>query len=354
MKRVDQVAGDFALRACRGTAIRRFLTAAGCLVLVSCAELDPAANSTSPGGQSGRLPGQAVSSAAAWLVPQPPLIGGTLVAATDPAGMPRTGAQRGYFKLGHPTAVSVWGPDIYVVDSANSALYRFDSTTQTAVRVAPVRAQMGTRAVAGPDGSVYLLQPGMPAISRYARDGRLITTYAAPADLAHPVDMVIEPSRGLLWVADGTLEQIVAFHPMGRIAYVVGQRGNTDSRLDSGFGQLAAGERSVFVTDPECRCVGEVLPGGQGLRTFGEGELIRPTAVAGDRWGRVWVFDAGDRRLKVFFDGMLAASVLSRDLNVLSIEAMSIHESDLYLADAQGGRIAIFRIVPPAAGAAGP
>ena len=166
--------------------------------------------------------------------------------------------------------------------------------------------------------------------------------------------MVIEPSRGLLWVADGTLEQIVAFHPMGRIAYVVGQRGNSDSRLESGLGQMAAGERSVFVTDPECRCVGEVLPGGQGLRTFGEGDLIRPTSVAADAWGRIWVLDAGDRRIKVFFDGLLAASAMFRELDALSVEAMTIHENDLYLADAQGGRIAIFRITPPAIGAVRP
>lgn len=299
------------------------------------------------------MPRQPIASAAAWLVAQPPLLGANLVPATNSSGAPAPGARRGYLKLAQPTAVAAWGPDIYVVDSANAGLYRFDSTIQTVTRIAPVRPLMGTRVVAGPDGSAYLLQPGLPGIRRYTRDGRLITTYAAPTDLVHPVDMVIEPSRGLLWVADGTLEQIVAFHPIGRVAYIVGQRGNIDSRLESGMGQMAAGERSVFVTDPEWRCIGEVLPQGRGLRTFGEAELVRPTAVAADRWGRVWVLDSGDRRIKVFFDGMLTASGTLGDLRLLSVEAIAIHENDLYLADAQAGRIAIFRIVQPAVGAVG-
>lgn len=297
---------------------------------------------------------RAGSSAAAWLVPQPPLIGGTLIDSDEGSGTRRSGARAGYFKLARPTAVSVWGPDVYVVESATSALYRFDSTTHNVLRMSSVRPLMGTRAVAGPDGSVYLLQPGAAGIRRYARDGRLIATYAAPGDLAYPVDMVIEPARGLLRVADGSLEQIVAFHPMGRIAYIVGQRSDPDRRLDAGIRQMAAGEGSVFVTDPACRCVGEVLPGGQGLRTFGEGELIRPTAVAADRWGRVWVVDTGDRQIRVYFDGLPAGSVRFADLNLASAEAMAIHENDLYLADAQGGRIAIFRITAPSAAAARP
>ncbi len=297
---------------------------------------------------------RAGASAAAWLVTQPPLVGGTLVESDERTGMRRGGVRLGYFKLARPTAVSVWGPDVYVVDSASSSLYRFDSTTQTVQRMAAVRPLMGTRAVAGPDGSAYLLQPGAAGIQRYARDGRLIATYAAPGDLAYPVDMVIEPASGLLWVADGSLEQIVAFHPMGRIAYVVGQRGDPDRRLEAGIRQMAAGERSVFVTDPACRCVGEVLPGGRGLRTFGDGELIRPTAVAADRWGRVWVIDTGDRQIKVYFDGLHAGSVRFAELNLASAEAMAIHENDLYLADRQGGRIAIFRITAPAAAAARP
>lgn len=350
---MDPVAGEVA-HSCRSAVIRRVLAGAACLLPAACAEIEQAANpmvsAERPDGSAMR----AFSSAAAWLVPQPPLLGGTLADSDDRSGTRRSGARGGYFKLARPTAVSVWGPDVYVVDSATSALYRFDSTTQTVTRLAAVRALIGTRVLAGPDGSVYLLQPGVAGISRYARDGRLIATYAAPGDLIYPVDMVIEPARGLLWVADGSLEQIVAFHPMGRIAYVVGHRGSPDHRLDAGMRQMAAGERSVFVTDPACRCVGEVLPGGQGLRTFGEGELIRPTAVAADRWGRVWVVDTGDRRIKVFFDGLPAGSVRFAELSLASAEAMTIHENDLYLADGQGARIAIFRITAPAAAAARP
>jgi hypothetical protein len=95
----------------------------------------------------------------------------------------------------------------------------------------------------------------------------------------------------------------------------------------------------VFVVDPGCRCVSEILPDGRGLRTFGEAELVNPVAVTADRWGRVWVLDSAQQSIRIFFDGLFAGAIAFRDLGVIESGSIAIHDSTLYVADTRGGRI---------------
>lgn len=337
-----------------GARRRRLLRICGvvvCSALTACAELDARGTGADAGGDTGER-NHAGGSMAGWLVAQPPVIGAPLHPGTNTSGSNGPSVARGYFKLANPIAVAASGPDIYVVDGATAALYRFDATAQTVMRVTSVRAVPGTRIVAAPDGTVYLLQAGLSSINRYSRDGRLLATLAAPNDLVRPTDLAIEDSRGLLWVADGILQQIVAFHPLGKVAYIVNQRGNVDGRLESGMRGMAAGPAGVFVVDPGCRCVSEIRPDGRGLRTFGESELVNPVAVAADRWGRVWVLDTALRNIRIFFDGLSAGAVSFGDLGVIEAASIAIHDSTLYVADTRGGRVGVFHLVSPAGGGA--
>lgn len=337
-----------------GTMRRGRLHAIGlavCSALTACAELDPRVSGAEPGREAGSSD-RAADPLSNWLVAQPPVVGAMLQPGRNAPGAMDPGVASGYLKLANPIAVAASGPDLYVVDGALGALYRFDVTTQTAIRMTSVRSVPGTRIVAAPDGTAYLLQPGLPAVQRYARDGRLIATLAAPNDLVRPVDIAIESASGLLWVADGTLQQIVAFHPLGKVAYIVNQRGDVDGRLESGMRGMGAGPAGAFVVDPGCRCVSEILPDGRGLRSFGESDLVNPVAVAADRWGRVWVLDSAQRSIRIFFDGLPAGTVTFRDLGVIEAGSIAIHDSTLYLADTRGGRIGVFRLIPPPGGGA--
>jgi len=322
-----------------------------CSALSACAEVDPRVSGAEPGREAG-VSDRAADPLSNWLVALQPVVGAMLQAGGNAPGAMGPGVTSGYLKLTSPTAVAASGPDLFVVDGALGALYRFDVTTQTAIRMTSVRAVPGTRIVAAPDGTTYLLQPGLPVIHRYARDGRLVSTLAASNDLVRPVDIAIESGSGLLWVADGTLQQIVAFHPLGKVAYIVNQRGNADARLESGMRVMGAGPAGAFVVDPACRCISELLPDGRGLRSFGEAELANPVAVAADRWGRVWVLDAAQRSIRIFFDGLPAGALAFRDLGVIEAGSIAIHDSTLYLADTRGGRIGVFRLIPPPGGGA--
>ena len=350
-KPVARGAGSSAVFGMRIRVLLRVYGVVACAALAACAELDPRGTEA----ESGREPGEgnpASGAMAKWLVALPPIVGAPLQAGTTAPGAVGQAVSRGYFKLANPVAVAASGPDIYVVDGATAALYRFDAVAQTALRITSVRAVPGTRIVAAPDGTVYLLQAGLSSINRYSRDGRLIATLAAPNDLVRPIDIAIEDSRGLVWVADATLQQIVAFHPVGKVAYIVSQRGNVAGRLESGMRGMAAGSAGVFVVDPGCRCVSEILPDGRGLRTFGEAELVNPVAVTADRWGRVWVLDSAQQSIRIFFDGLFAGAIAFRDLGVIESGSIAIHDSTLYVADTRGGRIGAFRLIPPPGGGA--
>ncbi len=286
--------------------------------------------------------------AQAILEPWLSLPGARLAQAADAAGTPRVaGAALPFRHFGHVASAAASGNDLYVADAAGAAVYRVDLGLRLMIRVGDVPARTGTRVLVGGDLSLYILDAQNRRVLRLSREGRLIATYAAPLELARPVDVALEEPAGVVLVADGVNNQIVAFHPLGGGARAITLRGDGKRRVASIAG-LAAGADALYLSDPACGCIARVSRDGALLDTFGHGALAQPGPIAVDRHGRVFVADALDRTLKLFVQGRLARTWPAPVLGLERIEDLRIAEDRMALAGGASARAVLLRILEPA------
>lgn len=286
-----------------------------------------------------------LEAAADLLVPQGVIPGGFAAAPTQAPGMGRAPGGE-FIKLVFPSAVAATGLDLFVFDSASGALLRIDAVTHSVARLSVQPLMPGVRIAAGPDGSVYLLRPDRGEVERFTRDGQSLPSFASPPEILRPADLVIEPRLNRVWIADAA-GAVFAFHPSGRMSGpVVGRRDGFPLR-EVGVTVLAAGPNGVVGIDPRCRCLFAFDSDGLVVGQAGEGELVNPVALAVDHYGRSWVLDRGDGRLKVFEGEFLAFSVGAGRLGLSELTAIAIDHQRVYLADGPGGKIGVFALLPP-------
>lgn len=274
------------------------------------------------------------------LMPHGFIAGGLSAPASPVPGQPPTGT---YLKLLQPMAVAANGPDLYVADIAQRLLLRFDTTNQSVSALRELPAMQGVRLKAGQDGSVYVLRPDRGTVERLARDGRRLASFASKYEILRPADVVIEPGRNRVWISD-TAGGVFAFHPSGRMSEPIAGRGDGFADDFGGATLLASGRDRVSGFEPDCRCIIQFDYDGAVIGRFGHGLLVNPVDIAIDTRGRTWIVDRGDRRLKVFEDDELIASVAAGQLGLTDITAISIDMYRAYISDGPGGRIGIFAI----------
>jgi hypothetical protein len=313
---------------------RRAAMAAPAIVLIAAC----AAPSNAPSASGSR----------ALLTPWLMLTGARISPVAETSGMPSLQAMALPFsRFIHPSAVAALGNDIYIVDSGAGAVYHLDVALNLMVRVQGISAFPATRLAIGSDYSVYAVDQQARRVVRFARGGQPLTSYSDASNLAQPVDLALDESRGRVLVADRMFNQIVAFNPLGRASYVIALRGDTRHRVMS-IGAIAAAPEGIYVSDPVCRCVVQLAPDGTAVASFGYNEIGQPGAIAVDTHQRVWVVDTFDRSLKVFAKGRLVYRTTAADLGVTEVSAMWLDNGMLYLADGAGARIAALRLSPPA------
>jgi len=263
-----------------------------------------------------------------------------------PAGQPGQAGRGQYIKFIYPSAVAASGPYLYVADSGVGALLRIDTITQAVALLGQLPKLPGVRIKAGLDGSVYVLRPDRGEVLRFAPDGQRLASFSAPFDILQPSDLVIEPTLNRVWIADSA-GGVFAFHPSGRMGEPVAGRGDGFALPGTGATLLAAGERAVVGIDPQCRCVLGFDSDGRVRERFGEGELVNPAAIALDHYGRTWVIDRGDGRLKIFEGTRLARTLAAPRLGLVEFTAIAIDRQRVYVADGAGGKVGMFALLPP-------
>jgi hypothetical protein len=277
------------------------------------------------------------------LVQQGVIAGGQ---AALPSAAPGQVGSGPYIKLIYPSAIAANGPNLYVADSAQGVLLRIDTFSQSFARLLALPPAPGVRLKTGPDGSVYILRFDRAEVDRFSREGYRLASFSAMFDVLRPADLVVDPRLNQVWISDGA-GGVFAFHPSGRKSHSLAGRGDGFAEPGTGATLLAAGGSRVVGIDPGCRCVLEFDSDGTIVDRFGAGELINPSGLALDSHGRTWIIDRGDRRLKVFDSHHLIFAIPAARLGLTEISAISIDHYRVFIADAPGGKIGVYGVLPP-------
>ena len=183
---------------------------------------------------------------------------------------------------------------------------------------------------------------------RLSRSGQVLTSYA-DVNLARPVDIAVEEKGTHVLVADGVYGQIVAFHPLGRAAFVVHLRADERNRVLT-INHFALGADAIYISDASCACVARVARDGTVLETFGHQLISQAGPIAVDRHQRVFVADHFDRSIKIFWHGKLIETVSGTATGVLQLTDLSVSGTTLAVADAGAARVHLMQIKPPPPG----
>lgn len=303
----------------------------------------------STAGCIGGLPvaaGKADAAPGALIIPLSTLTGARLASVADGVGAPALRSVPAPFtRFISPTAVAALGDDIYIADAGAGRVYRYARTLNAMVTVPGVTAGPGTLLAVGSDFSLFVLDPVARRVRQFARNGVPLASFADRASLGRPAGMAIDEARGRLLIADGSFNQIVAFHALGRASYSISLQGDERNRV-MGIAGLALGASVMYISDPLCRCVVRAAPDGKVLDTFGHQEIGQPGAIAVDRYERVFVIDTFASAIKVFAEGRLIRELAAPTLGVTRAENLWISEGFLYVVDSVGAQVVTLRLVP--------
>lgn len=242
--------------------------------------------------------------------------------------------------LFNPVAVAAHSGELYILDAA-LGLARVDTHARRTFPVVRRAFAPGARLAAAADGTVYVLEPPLRRVSQFGRDGRPLAGYVVDATVGSLTDLVLDAPRGRVLAVDGLQRQLVAFHPLGRAFELL------PLRPASAPVAIALGADALYASDPRCACLARIAADGRVLGTFGHGFVRQPGRLAADRYGRILVLDHGDRRLKVFRGERLAEEIEFARLGVTEVSDLALADDWLYVADAPGGQLRLFRVQPP-------
>lgn len=278
------------------------------------------------------------------LTPWRTIKGGQLVSQQDQNGFPLPGSFKGFTTLIFPTALAVRSPDLYIADAGAHKIYRFNSDLQSLSVVPGVDATNLTRLQVAPDRSLLVLDPARSVISSFGRGGQRLQTLSSPVSSAYLTEFIVEESYGRVYAADQLNQQVVPLHPLGSADMPLITAGTGAIKA---LGALTSVGRDLYAVDTGCVCVVAIDEAGQVRERIGQGKLVQPRALVADRYGHLFVADGFDHTLKVFLRGALIASYTPSKLHVIDITALAIDQSALYVADAPGAQVVVFRIRLP-------
>lgn len=186
-----------------------------------------------------------------------------------------------------------------------------------------------------PDGSIiYVVDSLNQRVQRYDQDGTFLGVWDVNSDPALDFGSqygqgpqgITTDENGLVYVADTWNHRVVVIDTEGNVVRELGQKGtvadnadSADPNVDTGrfYGPraVAVADGEIYVVDTGNERVQVFATDGTFLRTFGgygtdAGKLIEPTGIAIGPDGNVYVADSGNGRLSVFTkDGTLVQEI---------------------------------------------
>lgn len=313
--------------------------------LAACADLPASEGAAAASGSAGTEP---------LLTRWRNLPGGFLAPPTPGLGLPARPGTGMFVKLMVPTAVALRGSELLVLDAGSNRLWRADAMFNTLSGLAGAPTGTGVALALGPDGSAWVMDPDSRQVLRFARDGRLLQSFRIDVALPSPVALALVDGGLTLLLADGMGAQWSEQRGPAALAQRIVPSSAAGQRV-SGVDGLAvragsgASPEALWVLDRLGGAVHRVRRDGRVLQTWGRGELMQPSALAVDRFDRVFVVDQDGRSLVCLQGDMPARHLGPAELGVQQIGGLAIDDRLLALSDRLAGQVVMHRLGRPAA-----
>lgn len=263
-------------------------------------------------------------------------------------------------RLERPVAVGGVEGLLYIVDAVSKLVYRYDLALNVFSPIDGIAQHLagepGNIYVAQ-DRSFYLVDSNGKQVLHFSESGELKTKFQDLANLSRPMDVAVDERSGDVYVADGSFSHIIVFNQFGKATHSVGQRGTGPGRFRA-ITSMTKGGDGLFILDRLELAVQVFSWEGEFRYSFGESELVFPSAVAVDRDQRAYVSDRSDNTIRVYQEGQLLMTFGGGGAapgRFREVSSMWVHGDQLFVADSLNRRVQVLRINPsaplPAAGA---
>jgi sugar lactone lactonase YvrE len=221
------------------------------------------------------------------------------------------GAQgSGEGELSSPSSIAATpNGDVWVADTANSRIQRFNAKGQALATVGAEGSASGEFSwpmgiATDPNGAVWVADTGNGRIQHFGPEGEHVGEFGTwgegPGEFYNVVALAIG-SEGDLWTLDSGTYRVQHFDAEGNYLGQFGEYGSEKGQLMSPSGIAVDPDGNVWVADPGNLKVMKFSPEGHLLRTLKpHGEEPMPTGVEVDGEGNVWVAEGYGERIRGF------------------------------------------------------
>jgi len=257
-------------------------------------------------------------------------------------------------RLQNPVAVGGVDGMLYIVDAAPKIVYKYDLVTNEIEPLGEIATHFqgdpGNIYVAR-DRSFYIVDPVGRQVLHFSEHGELRTTFQDLANLSRPIDVIVNEETGDVLVADGSFSHIVVFNSMGKATNAIGQRGTGAGRFRA-ITFMTSGVDGLYILDRLELPVQVIDWQGRYHYSFGESELLYPSAIAVDKDQRAFIADRSSNTILIYQDGQLSMTFGasgSAPGRFHLITGLWVNDNLLYVADSLNQRVQVLRINPSAA-----
>lgn len=253
-------------------------------------------------------------------------------------------------KLISPAAVVAQSIDVFIADTAQKKIFKYDRATQTIETFADV-PDMGEKVSLYIDRgmSVYLVNQATSKTLQFDIDGKVLNVFQNAAELPQPVAVAVDDMQAEIYITDQLLAHVLVFNRGGSVNRVVNAPKGGDNKIQS-ISAMTFAKNQLYLVDRAAHQVHALSPTGNLRYTFGTDELVAPDAITVDSQNRVFVADTSNNTIKVYRGGLFETELNGDDRGIVSdlqlISGLWADNDLLYVADAGTGSVKIFRILP--------
>lgn len=253
-------------------------------------------------------------------------------------------------KLISPAAVVAQSIDVFIADTAQKKIFKYDRATQTIATFADVPDMGGKVGLYVDRGlSVYLVNQATSKTVQFDIDGKVLKVFGNSAELPQPVAVAVDDQQAEIYITDQLLAHVLVFNRGGSVNRVINAPKGGDNNIHS-ISAMTFAKNQLYLVDRAAHQVHAMSPTGNLRYTFGTDELVAPDAITVDSQNRVFVADTSNNTIKVYKGGLFETELNGDERGFVSdlqlISGLWADSDLLYVADAGTGSVKIFRILP--------